>query len=182
MASTEHFNRRKFCQLTAAGLGSALVSSAGYARPKAPAAPNAKTPKQAAGNIEPLPFVPGSYTLAVLPDTQGYCGKRYPHHFYNQTKWIAENVDAHQIKYVIHLGDVTQQNQPRQWEIGQRAMKMLNGKVPYLVATGNHDYGPNGNASTRDTLFHQPNYFGPGSPYAAQSSIGGFYEAGKTDN
>ena len=59
-----------------------------------------------------------------------------------------------------------------------RVTSLLDGQVPYAICPGNHDYGPSGNASTRDSLFNSPGYYGPGSPYAGQPSIGGFFEAG----
>ena len=66
-------------------------------------------------------------------------------------------------------------------------MDVLNGFVPYAIAPGNHDYG--GQGQNRTTLFDNgvagQNYYGVGSPYAAQPSIGGFYTGdgpGKTDN
>ena len=39
---------------------------------------------------KPLPFVKGSTTLAILPDTERYSDD-YPQYFEAQTKWIAEN-------------------------------------------------------------------------------------------
>ena len=71
-----------------------------------------------------------------------------------------------------------------QWTNSRTAMDKLNGVVPYAIAPGNHDYGGQGN--DRTTLFDNgvagQNYYGLGSPYAVQPSIGGFFETGKTDN
>ncbi|WP_145060116.1 metallophosphoesterase [Adhaeretor mobilis] len=130
---------------------------------------------------EVLPIDPGSWTLAVLPDTQNYTEFNYPH-FTTQTQWIADNAVSHNIKYVIHEGDVTEHNSVTQWDRGLTSMNLLNGVVPYAIATGNHDHGPSGFSGNRDSLFNDPNYFGPGSPYANQASVGGFFETGKTDN
>jgi len=92
--------------------------------------------------IPPLPFVPGSFTIAVMPDTQNYRGlKKNIRHFANQTKWIANNASKYNIAYVIHLGDITQRNKPRGWLVAQKAMGILDkAKVPYSLALGNHDY------------------------------------------
>jgi len=90
--------------------------------------------------IPPLPFVPGSFTIAVMPDTQYYRNKNV-HHFANQTKWIANNASKYNIAYVIHLGDITQRNKPHEWVVAQKAMRNLDkAKVPYSLALGNHDY------------------------------------------
>jgi hypothetical protein len=50
------------------------------------------------------------------------------------------------------------------------------------MAVGNHDCGPGGSSTNRDTLFNEPRYFGPGSAYAKQGSVGEFFERGRTDN
>jgi hypothetical protein len=129
-----------------------------------------------------LPIQPGSWTLAILPDTQIY-SQTYPQHFTAQTQWIADHAVSHNIKFVLHEGDVVNVNtQTQQWVNARASLDILNGVVPYAIAPGNHDYGPSGNASTRDSLFHQPQYFGPTTPYANQPTVGGFFESGKTDN
>jgi hypothetical protein len=128
-----------------------------------------------------LPIDPGSWTLAVLPDTQDYTEFNFPH-FTNQTQWIADHTTSHNIKYVLHEGDVTEHNNPVQWNRGLNSMNLLNDVVPYAIAPGNHDYGPNGFSGDRSSMFNQPEYFGLGSYYANQPSVGGFFEDGKTDN
>lgn len=99
----------------------------------------------------PLPWVAGSTTLAVLPDTEVY-SKRYPQYFEAQTKWIAENREARHVAYVLHLGDITQNNVAPQWEVARRSFAMLDGRVPYALATGNHDYV---DAASRSTLLNE---------------------------
>ena len=133
------------------------------------------------GTEAALGIAPGSWTMAVLPDTQVY-SQSFPQHFSAQTQWIADNAISHNIQMVLHEGDVVNNNNVSQWDNARPAMDLLNSVVPYAIAPGNHDYGPNGNASTRDSLFHDPNYFGPGTPYATQPTVGGFFEPGKTDN
>ncbi len=133
----------------------------------------------ASGQVAPI--AAGSWTLAVLPDTQIYA-ESYPQHFNAQTQWIVDHAESHNIQYVLHEGDITNRNTRAQWDNAFASMNRLNGVVPYAMAPGNHDYGPGGNGATRDSLFNTPEYFGPGSFYANQASIGGFYESGKTDN
>jgi hypothetical protein len=127
---------------------------------------------------EPRPFVPGSWTLAVLPDTQ-YYSRSHPDVFEAQTRWIAEQVTELNIRYVLHLGDLTHNNTPEQWEVARRAMARLDGVVPYAVVGGNHDYGPDGNSANRDSLFSD--YF-PVSRYEAWPTFGGVMEPGRIDN
>jgi hypothetical protein len=130
---------------------------------------------------EALPIAEGSWTLVILPDTQVY-SRAYPQHFEAQTKWIVDHADSHNIKYVLHEGDITDNNVPDQWDNAAQAMQVLDGKVPYALATGNHDYGPHGNAADRTTMFNEEKYFGPGSPYSKLKSIGGLFEKGSTEN
>ena len=129
-------------------------------------------------NEPPKPFVEGSWTLVVLPDTQVYA-MSYPTLFEAQAEWIVENRQARNIAYVLHLGDVTNNNNEPQWEVAKRSFSKLDGLVPYAIAPGNHDYGPGGSARTRETLFHQ--YFPP-PVFQKWPTFGGTFEKGKADN
>ncbi len=139
--------------------------------PRVVATPPVKDP-------DPFEFVEGSWTLAVLPDTQVY-SQSYPHHFEAQTRWIADNHERLNIKYVVHLGDIVNHNTPEQWENAKAAMKRLDGVVPYAMAPGNHDYGPGGNASNRDTHFNE---FFKVADYRKWATFGGTMEPGQLDN
>ncbi|MBN2022294.1 MAG: metallophosphoesterase, partial [Pirellulales bacterium] len=137
---------------------------------------------RAAWAIEAEPISDGSFTIILLPDTQNY-STSYPEIYNIQTQWIADHKDSHNIQFVLHQGDVTNNNNATEFARARTAMSTLDAAgVPYSMAAGNHDYGPSGNGSTRDSLFNDPTYFGPGSPYASQTHIGGFFETGKTDN
>src|SRR5688500_4742456 len=61
-----------------------------------------------------VPISPGSWTLAVLPDTQIYA-QSYPQHYTAQTQWIRDHIASHNIKYVLHEGDITNNNVVAQW-------------------------------------------------------------------
>lgn len=124
------------------------------------------------------PFVEGSWTIAVLPDTQVY-SLRVPGLYLTQTAWIVNNAEALNIKYVLHLGDIVNNNTPGEWRNAHDAMKLLNGVVPYAIVAGNHDYGPSGDASTRDTLMNE---FFPFHETEAMSTFGGAMEPGMLDN
>jgi len=119
-----------------------------------------------------------SWSLVLLPDTQVY-SLRYPGMFTMQTGWILQNRERIDIRYVLHLGDIVNDNTPREWRRARDAMSVLDGKVPYALAAGNHDYGPGGNATTRETLLND--YF---SADAMQKwpTFGGVMEEGKLDN
>jgi 3',5'-cyclic AMP phosphodiesterase CpdA len=121
---------------------------------------------------------PGSWTLAVLPDTQVY-SLRFPGLYTTQTGWIVENRDRLNIKYVLHLGDIVNNNSPYEWRNARDAMSLLDGVVPYALAPGNHDYGPSGDASTRDTLMNDYFHF---EDVSSWPTFGGAYEDAKLDN
>jgi len=137
---------------------------------------------QPARPVDVPPFVPGSWTLAVLPDTQVYSQNQpagLAELFKDQTRWIAANRDRYNIKYVLHLGDIVNNNTLDQWTNAQAAMNLLDGVVPYAMAPGNHDYGPNGNAADRSTSF---NTFFPLAKFLPWPTFGGAREPGKMDN
>jgi 3',5'-cyclic AMP phosphodiesterase CpdA len=78
------------------------------------------------------------FTLLLLPDTQKYT-ESFPATFLAQTEWVRDSVQRENIAFVIHLGDITENNTASEWELGSRAMATLEGKVPYSVLPGNHD-------------------------------------------
>ena len=123
-------------------------------------------------------LVPGSWTLVLLPDTQVY-SQRYPGLYLAQTGWIVQNRDKQNIKYVLHLGDITNNNTVREWENARAAMTLMDGEVPYAFCPGNHDYGPSGNASTRETRMNE---YLPYGTYTEWPTFGGAMEPGKMDN
>lgn len=121
---------------------------------------------------------PRDFALAVLPDTQVYA-ERYPAIFDAQTQWIAEHAAERRIAFVLHEGDITNRNTLDQWANAQHSMYLLDGRVPYAMAPGNHDYGDGGSANNRDTYFND--YF-PLSRYENLPTFGGAFEAGRLDS
>jgi len=79
-----------------------------------------------------------AFEIVVLPDTQTYV-EEYPDIYMNQMQWIADNKDR--FSFVAHVGDITQNNNDEEWEIAKQGFKLLDGKVPYAFALGNHDMG-----------------------------------------
>lgn len=91
-----------------------------------------------------------SFSVIVLPDTQIYA-ESFPDNFYKQTEWIRNNIKELNIKFVIHVGDITNKNSEAEWQVADKAYNAFRGAVPYAVVRGNHDVGPNGNAATRES-------------------------------
>lgn len=123
-------------------------------------------------------FTEGSDIIAVLPDTQVY-SVRYPGLFVAQTAWLAQNAEPLNIRIALHLGDIVNNNTPMEWQRARSAMSLLDGVVPYVLVPGNHDYGPSGDASTRDTLLNE--YF-EYEPHSQTPGFGGAFEPGRLDN
>lgn len=109
-----------------------------------------------------------SWTMIMLPDPQTYnkFGRNQPL-FDLMTAWIGDNIQKLNIKLVICTGDLVEQNemvnpdgingdQPskKQWEAVSRAFERIDGKVPYILAAGNHDFGYS-NISVRKSNFNK---------------------------
>ncbi|BBO35643.1 lamin tail domain-containing protein [Lacipirellula parvula] len=103
------------------------------------------------------------WSMVVVPDTQNYVAR--PNDTYilqKQMDWIVDNKEAFNIQVVLQEGDIVNRNSGtatngvtavQQWQAARDAFSTLNGVVPYIMATGNHDYGFV-NSETRDTKFN----------------------------
>ncbi len=113
----------------------------------------------------------GGWTLVALPDTQVIV-KDHPEIAAAQTAWIAANSDRLNIKYVVHEGDITNDSTDEQWTVADRAFRALDGRVPYALAIGNHDYpGDGGTPKSRDTSRFD-GYFPPARLQAQPGFVG----------
>ena len=124
---------------------------------------------------------PGEFTIAALPDTQFY-SRSYPQIFTAETQWIADHAQEYNIHLVVGLGDIVDAGgEGYQWQNADLAYRVLDGKVPYMAAIGNHDYDAN-NPSGRTSATRNFNaYFGP-QRYAGKSWYKGQYPAGSNEN
>ncbi|XAL98546.1 hypothetical protein OT109_13270 [Phycisphaeraceae bacterium D3-23] len=116
---------------------------------------------------------PEAYSFVIIPDTQNYTKyEKNQENFVVMTRWIVENLEAHNIVLVLQEGDLVEQNAImeggghgfgdqtglEQWVAAKRAVAVLDGHVPYILCTGNHDYGIR-RAEDRQTHFNT--FFGP---------------------
>jgi 3',5'-cyclic AMP phosphodiesterase CpdA len=118
------------------------------------------------------------WTLIALPDTQ-YYSSNYPQIFDAQTNWIVSQVAALNIRYVVHEGDIVDNSLDSQWTNASHSLHLLDLKVPYALAIGNHDYPGGGGAGTRDTTLFDK-YFSLSS--LDSPSFKGIYEPGSASN
>ncbi len=111
-----------------------------------------------------------SFSMILLPDPQSYVKFDTNQPIFDlMTAWVANNVNALNMKSVICTGDLVEQNEwpvpdgingnqtgTEQWQSASKAFERLDGKIPYILCTGNHDYGYQ-KAENRLTQF--PEYF-----------------------
>ncbi len=123
----------------------------------------------------PPAFHAGSATLVVLPDTEGYPIKR-PQIFRAMMQWVADKRETRNIAAILHVGDVTNNNADEEWKVARKCFDLVEGKIPYVLAAGNHDYD-----HTPGRLTHMNNYFKAGE-LSKKAEFGGVYEDGKLEN
>lgn len=122
---------------------------------------------------------PGSWTIAVLPDTQYYVRSvQDAPLFTDMTRWLVENRTRYNIRMVLHVGDIVDNNTKEQWERAKASLSVLDGHLPYVLAVGNHDLEKN--SSSRDTLFND--YFRISDNPLNGKTFGGSFEPGKLEN
>lgn len=125
------------------------------------------------------------FSIVLLPDTQHY-SSGFPDIFYKQMDWIVENKNPLNIQYVIHLGDITNNNKEYAWQVADRSFKILEkAAIPYSIVYGDNDMknpDKNNNDGIRHTKFL--NRYFPVSRFDKPGSwwSGGFFEQGKIDN
>ena len=108
-----------------------------------------------------------SFTVVLLPDTQ-YYSEKYPATYVAQTLWIRKRLKKDNIRFAIHLGDIVQNaSTESEWTSADRAMRILDGVVPYSMVPGNHDMV----LSQRDTTLYNK-YFSP-ARFAGHKWYGG---------
>ncbi len=117
--------------------------------------------------------------IILLPDTQ-YYAEKYPEVLDSQISYILR--EQKNVNVVLQQGDLTQNNNDKEWQVIKTAFSKLDHKVPYVLAAGNHDMGsaPGKFADVRNsTLYNQ--YF----PFAHMSQLpafGAVFELGKMEN
>ncbi|HEY0669956.1 MAG TPA: metallophosphoesterase [Sphingobacteriaceae bacterium] len=129
------------------------------------------------------------FHMAVLPDTQYYTDPDGTHGgtmqmLTNQLDWIVANKTALEIKYVAHVGDITDNGDrpghDYEWvNASSQLNRLFTANIPFGLAVGNHDqwcFGDPGSGATNDGY---GTYFGK-SKFTGKSWYGGAY--GSSDN
>jgi Calcineurin-like phosphoesterase len=100
----------------------------------------------------PPPRSAGSLAWAVLPDTQYYSSCRSPH-LSAQANWLVRHLQSQNIGLALTLGDLTDHNSPEEWQFFRDGVRPLARALPLVLTLGNHDYGHDGSADRRMSLF-----------------------------
>jgi len=113
---------------------------------------------------------PRSNSFILLPDPQSYTKFDVNQPIFElMTAWVANNIEGLNIKAVICTGDLVEQNEwpvpdgingnqtgTEQWQSVSRSFERLDNKIPYILCTGNHDYGY---ARAENRLSQFPHFF-----------------------
>ncbi len=122
------------------------------------------------------------FTIIVLPDPQFYPANN-PAIFDSQTQWIVNNISALNIKMVLDVGDtVNGGGVASEWQAASNSMSKLEGKVPYFVAIGNHDYNAADPWNRTSSATNFNHYFGPSRYANSYSGWLGSYPTGSNEN
>lgn len=111
-----------------------------------------------------------SFSMILLPDPQSYIKFDVNQPLFElMTAWTANNKERLNIEAVLCTGDLVEQNEIRipdgvngnqtseeQWKAASQAFARLDNKLPYVVCTGNHDYGYE---KAENRLCHLHEYF-----------------------
>jgi hypothetical protein len=81
-----------------------------------------------------------AYSFAVIGDTQTL-SDAHPEEFAGIYDFILDNLETHKIKFVMGLGDITDdyQSAKDEWKLARTHITRMNGKVRYSIVRGNHD-------------------------------------------
>ncbi|MDB4582015.1 metallophosphoesterase [Draconibacterium sp.] len=106
------------------------------------------------------------FTIIIFPDTQMYA-KDDPawrkssrkEVFMAMTKWVVKRAKSDNIKFVLHMGDIVNEDyEPYEWQNANEAMSLLDDVVPYTMVVGNHDMAPGDPAYIPDSMRNTTNF------------------------
>lgn len=164
-----------------------------------------KAARKPAFPLEETKVYSDSFTIIVIPDTQGYADVRHEETqkhwpdicdqrdcFFQQTEWIKENQQQMNIAMALHVGDITQTDYHEEWQIADKAFHTLDDFVPYMLCSGNHDmgYSPKLQTTCQSRQSHFSSFFPPSrftnnpiyDPHFSRKKHLHFREKGRIEN
>jgi 3',5'-cyclic AMP phosphodiesterase CpdA len=121
------------------------------------------------------------FSIVIIPDTQ-ILSCKHPEIFRTLAEWIVRNQEEHQIKMVLHLGDVVHNGAAAEEEFrhAKAALDQIDkANIPMLITPGNHDYDNMLKENRSLDMFNA--YFGA-DRYKDKDWYGGAFEPNKTEN
>ena len=77
---------------------------------------------------------------------------------YRMYNWLVTNKDEKSIALAMGMGDITDNNFDREWQLAYRSIRQLDGVIPYTLVRGNHDTYYNSQTGWTHQYFEK--YFG----------------------
>ena len=87
---------------------------------------------------EKEPVTDYAYSFAVVGDTQ-IVTEQFPDKLADIYDFILEKKDDFKIEYVFGLGDITNSNTSKEWDVAKSNISKLDGVIPHSLVRGNHD-------------------------------------------
>lgn len=107
------------------------------------------------GQLDDVEFGAGEYQgrIVIVPDIQYYTNDESRYIYLDAiVNCCQENQDK--ISFLLQTGDVTNNNQPWQWDNGFNLFfSRIPKTIPYVFCLGNHDYGHDGLSAKRESNF-----------------------------
>ena len=111
---------------------------------------------------------PQSWTMVVVPDIQSYIRRIHCNGILDMMlTWVVNQKRSLNIQQVLFTGDLVYNNQigtpnpnvtdlvgKEQWKTTSSLLERLDGNLPYVLCTGNHDYGEK-SGENRQTNFNE---------------------------
>ena len=120
-----------------------------------------------------------AWSIAVIPDTQYYVRSEDNAPIFTEiTRWLVDHKEELNLQLVLHVGDIVDRNNAEQWKHAKESLKVLDGKLPYVLSVGNHDLGKN--SSDRTTMLNE--YIKISDNPLNEKIFGGYFEEGRLEN
>ncbi len=87
---------------------------------------------------EKAPLEDYAYSMAIIGDTQ-IVSRDNPDNMAKIYDYVIDNVESKNIKFVMGLGDITDQNTEAEWVNDMAQIRRMDGIVPYSLIRGNHE-------------------------------------------
>src|SRR5690625_1173867 len=167
------------CQLNEAPAGSSGTTPVqDEPLPPVPEPVDEGEPDGSAEEVEPKPEEPEErFAIVVIPDTQNMIQDAGNTMVDQMLRWVAGSAHELNTVFVTHVGDVVSHaSRSAEWERAAAAFSHLDGRLPYSVALGNHEYSTHSDMNS--SFENYRSYFGP-ERYAAYPWYGGADSSGK---